>query len=80
MRRMEKLNRGLIAARMEKGIYLSWRYLGDEPDGMIWHIYRRRKEEASISKTRQICVSWLCPPLTVIQISRPRSCRKMKMF
>ena len=46
MRRMEKLNRGLIAARMEKGIYLSWRYLGDEPDGMIWHIYRRRKEES----------------------------------
>ena len=44
MRKMEKLNRGLIAARAEKGIYLSWRYLGNEPDGIAWRIYRRRKE------------------------------------
>lgn len=43
MRRMEKLNRGLIAARLEKGNYLSWRYLGDEPDGISWRIYRKRK-------------------------------------
>ena len=41
---MEKLNRGLIAARAEKGIYLSWRYLGDEPDGIIWRVYRKRQE------------------------------------
>ena len=44
MRRMEKLNRGLIAARAEKGIYLSWRYLGDEPDGIAWRVYRKRGE------------------------------------
>ena len=44
MRKMEKLNRGLIAARAEKGIYLSWRYLGDEPDGIVWRIYRKRAE------------------------------------
>ena len=43
MRRMEKLNRGLIAARAGEGIYLSWRYLGDEPDGIIWRIYRQRR-------------------------------------
>ena len=30
MRRMERLNRGLIVAALEKGMYLSWRYLGDE--------------------------------------------------
>ncbi|MCR4877123.1 MAG: hypothetical protein K5922_08125 [Clostridiales bacterium] len=44
MRRMEKLNRGLIVAPAEKGMYLSWRFLGDEPDGIAWRIYRRRKE------------------------------------
>lgn len=44
MRRMEKLNRGLIAARAEKGIYVSWRYLGDEPDGIAWRVYRKRGE------------------------------------
>ena len=44
MRRMERLNRGLIVAPAEKGMYLSWRFLGDEPDGIAWRIYRRRKE------------------------------------
>ena len=42
MRRMERLNRGLIAARAENGMYLSWRYLGDEPDGITWRVFRRR--------------------------------------
>ena len=42
MRKMEKLNRGLIAARTERGMYLSWRFLGDEPDGIAWRVYRRR--------------------------------------
>ena len=39
---MEKLNRGLIVARLEKGMYLSWRFLGNEPDGIAWRIYRKR--------------------------------------
>ena len=39
---MERLNRGLIVARAEKGMYLSWRFLGNEPDGIAWRIYRRR--------------------------------------
>ena len=46
MRRMEHLNRGLITAPAEHGIYLSWRYLGDEPDGITWRIYRKRDEGA----------------------------------
>ena len=44
MRKMERLNRGLIVAQAEKGMYLSWRYLGNEPDGICWRIYRRRGE------------------------------------
>ena len=44
MRKMEHLNRGLIVAQAKKGMYLSWRYLGNEPDGIVWRIYRRRKE------------------------------------
>ena len=44
MRRMERLNRGLITARLEKGMYLSWRFLGNEPDGIAWRIYRKRGE------------------------------------
>ena len=44
MRRMERLNRGLTAARLENGMYLSWRYLGNEPDGICWRVYRRRND------------------------------------
>ena len=44
MRKMEKLNRGLIVARAEQGMYLSWRFLGDEPDGIVWRVYRKRGE------------------------------------
>ena len=45
MRRMERLNRGLTVAGVENGMYLSWRYLGDEPDGIIWRVYRRRNDD-----------------------------------
>ena len=44
MRRMERLNRGLIVAGLKNGMYLSWRYLGDEPDGIVWRVYRRRND------------------------------------
>ena len=44
MRRMERLNRGLIAAPAENGMYLAWRYLGDEPDGIAWRVYRKRED------------------------------------
>ena len=42
MRKMEKLTRGLVAARAENGMYLTWRFLGHEPDGISWRLYRRR--------------------------------------
>lgn len=43
MRKMEHLGRGLIVAALEHGMYLSWRFLGDEPDGITWRVYRKRK-------------------------------------
>ena len=46
MRKMEKLNRGLVTARTAEGMYLTWRYLGNEPDGIAWRIYRKRKQGA----------------------------------
>ena len=38
---MEYLDRGLVAAQVEAGIFLSWRFLGDEPDGLSWNVYRK---------------------------------------
>ena len=42
IRQMEFLSRGLIGAYVNAttGVYLSWRFLGDEPDGISWNIYR----------------------------------------
>ena len=46
MRKMERLNRGLIVAQAEKGMYLSWRFLGNEPDGIAWRVYRKQADGA----------------------------------
>lgn len=40
LRPMEYLDRGLVAAETSDGIFLSWRFLGNEPDGISWNIYR----------------------------------------
>lgn len=40
LRQMEHLSRGLVAARSPDGVFLSWRMLGDEPDGLSWNVYR----------------------------------------
>ncbi len=39
-RQMEKLNRGLIAIKTEKGVYLSWRLLGHEEQSVSFSVYR----------------------------------------
>jgi hypothetical protein len=41
LRPMEKLTRGLVAAQTSGGVFLSWRFLGDEPDGISWNVYRK---------------------------------------
>lgn len=40
-RPMEYLSRGLVAAKVSDGVFLSWRFLGNEPDGLAWNIYRQ---------------------------------------
>src|SRR5262245_4130465 len=41
LRPVEYLTRGLVAAQVPGGIFLSWRFLGDEPDGLSWNVYRK---------------------------------------
>jgi hypothetical protein len=41
MRPMEYLTRGLVAAQSAGGVFLSWRFLGNEPDGISWNVYRK---------------------------------------
>jgi chitodextrinase len=41
LRPMEYLTRGLVVAKVPEGTFLSWRFLGDEPDGLSWNVYRK---------------------------------------
>jgi len=39
-RKMEKLDRGLVAVRTNNGVFLSWRVLGTDPKDIAFNIYR----------------------------------------
>jgi len=39
-RRMEKLDRGLVAVKVNSGVYLSWRVFGTDPEDVSFNIYR----------------------------------------
>lgn len=54
LRTMEYLDRGLVAAETADGIFLSWRFLGDEPDGLSWNLYRKDTGDADFQKIATI--------------------------
>jgi len=39
-RLVEKLDRGVVALAMAKGVFVSWRLLGTEPDDVRFNVYR----------------------------------------
>jgi hypothetical protein len=39
-RQMENLGRGLIAMKTDDGVYVSWRWLGTEPEEIAFNLYR----------------------------------------
>lgn len=39
-RQMERLDRGLVAIKVDEGVFLSWRWLGVEPSEIGFHVYR----------------------------------------
>ncbi|XEC97554.1 rhamnogalacturonan lyase [Paenibacillus tarimensis] len=41
---MEYLNRGLVAIDTGNGVYVGWRWLGDEDDGIAFNLYRDGKK------------------------------------
>src|SRR5690606_19505440 len=40
VRQMERLDRGLVAVKVDGGVFLSWRWLGTEPKEIAFHVYR----------------------------------------
>jgi len=47
-RRMEYLNRGLVAVKLDNGVYTSWRWLGTEPADITFNLYRDGKKVNAI--------------------------------
>ena len=43
-RQVEYLDRGLVAVRVDGGVYLSWRLLGTEEVSTTFDIYKKRRE------------------------------------
>ncbi|WP_285857784.1 rhamnogalacturonan lyase family protein [Neobacillus cucumis] len=39
-RQMENLDRGLVAVKVENGVYVGWRMLGTDPEGVAFNVYR----------------------------------------
>ncbi|MFI6762414.1 rhamnogalacturonan lyase [Micromonospora sp. NPDC050417] len=49
LRQLEFLDRGLVAVKVDGGVYLSWRFLGDEPDDVAYRVYRDNKLVATVT-------------------------------
>jgi len=54
MRRMEFLDRGLIAVKTPDGVFLSWRFLGDEDEDDTFVIYKDGKILCETDKTNYL--------------------------
>ncbi len=49
VRQMEFLDRGLVTMQKADGIYMSWRFLGTDPDDVSFNIYRDGEKIATVS-------------------------------
>ena len=48
LRYMEKLDRGLVAVQQSDGkVFLSWRLLASDPDGVAFNVYRETMRPAA---------------------------------
>lgn len=56
-KQMEKLNRGLVAVKTEQGVFVSWRLFGDDPDAVLFHVYR----DSELVQTVETKTNWLDP-------------------
>src|ERR1044072_256330 len=47
-RKMERLNRGVVAVRSGSSVFISWRLLGLDPSGIGFNIYRSANGGAAV--------------------------------
>ena len=49
LRPMDYLDRGLVAVKVTSGVFLSWRFLGNEPDDVAYNVYRDDANIATVT-------------------------------
>ena len=58
-RQTERLKRALVAVKTEKDVYIGWRLFGDDPENIIFRIYRNQEQvyETAIGES----TNWIDP-------------------
>ena len=70
-RQMEALGRGLVAIQPEAGkVFLSWRLLGTDPDGVAFHVYRRTGDADPVRLTTAPLTKGTCYTDTTADLSK----------
>ena len=73
-RRMEKLGRGLVAVHQgERGVFLSWRLLGTDPDGIAFNVYREIASAAPLKLNAEPLTTATCFTDTNADLARKTS-------
>jgi rhamnogalacturonan endolyase len=73
-RQMENLGRGLAALRTgEENVFLSWRLLGTEPDGVSFNVYRQSGGGAAVKLNRDAITNATCFTDDAAKFTRPLS-------
>ena len=71
-RQMEALGRGLVATQPEPGkVFLSWRLLGTDPDGIAFHVYRRSGDAEAVRLTTDPLTKATCLTDATADLSKP---------
>ncbi len=73
-RQMEFLGRGLVAIRTgEEKVFLSWRLLGTEPEGIAFNVYRQSGAGAAVKLNRDAIMNATCLTDDTVKFATPVS-------
>jgi rhamnogalacturonan endolyase len=71
-RQMERLGRGVVAVHHTKGkVFVSWRLLGTDPDGIAFHVYRRSGDGEAVRLTKDPITKSTCYEDAAADLTKP---------
>jgi rhamnogalacturonan endolyase len=71
-RHVEKLGRGVVAVHQGDGnVFVSWRLLGTDPDGIAFHVYRQSGDAEPVKLTKEPLTKATCFEDAGVQFAKP---------